>query len=85
MASQRVNTTLGILGAVLLVLFYLGMISPEWTTAIVGRHGLLFWGGMLIGAITLPAIAAMRGSKWWFALVGVSVITTFGVLALALK
>jgi hypothetical protein len=30
-------------------------------------------------------IAAIRGSKWWFALVGASVITTLGMLVLALK
>ncbi len=85
MTSRQVNTTLGMLGAMLLVLFYLGMISPERTTSLVGRQGFLFWGWMLIAAIILPTIAAIRGSKWWFALAGASVITTLGTLALALK
>jgi hypothetical protein len=85
MTSRRVNATLGIAGGTLLVLFFLGMISPEGTNSVVGKHGLLSWGAVLIAAIALPGIAAIRGSKWWFVLVALGVITSVGTLALALK
>ena len=85
MTSRHLNTTFGIVGGAFLVLFCLGMVSPERTNSLVGPHGLLFWGGMLMAAIILPTVAGIRGSKWWLVLAGLSTITTIGTLVLALK
>jgi hypothetical protein len=85
MTSRSLNTAYGLLGGTALLLFWLGTLAPKRTNSLVGAHGLFFWGGMLGVAIILPIVAGIRGSKWWFALVAVSAITTIGTFVLALK
>jgi hypothetical protein len=85
MTNRHLNTAFGILGGTFLVLFLLGMLAPEQTNSLIGPHGLLVWGGMLIAAIVLPIVAGIRGSNWWFVLAAVSAITTVGTFVLALK
>lgn len=73
--TGRASFPLGVLGGVLLVLFWLGGIAPERSDALLGPYGLLIWFGILMAAIVLPLIAAIRGSKWWYLLVLASAIT----------
>jgi hypothetical protein len=85
MKSPHLSTICGLLGAIPLVLFWIGVLAPERIKFLVGPHGLLYWGLTLSAAIMLPVIAAIRGSRWWFVLGAMSTITSIGALILALK
>ncbi len=85
MSSNRTSTILGIVGAALLLLFWLGGLAPEKADALLRPYGLFIWFGVLLAAIVLPTVAAVRASKWWLLLSAVSAFTAvrffFAVMA----
>jgi hypothetical protein len=85
MSRHRLNMILGLLGAALLTLFFLADLAPKRWDALLYPYGLFVWFGILLAAIALPIIAAIRGSKWWFLLASVSAITAVRVFFLAMQ
>jgi len=72
---NRRSTALGTAGVALLLLFWLGGLAPERVDALLRPYGLFIWFGVLIGAIVLPTVASIRGSKWWLLVSAVSMFT----------
>jgi hypothetical protein len=74
------STCLGLSGAVLLILFFLALQAPpKRLDALLYPYGLFVLFGVLLAAIVLPTIAALRGSKWWFLVAAASTITAIHV------
>lgn len=65
----------GWLGVFFLGAFWLALVAPQRVDALLRPYGLFVWFGVLIAAVALPTIAAMRGSRWWLVATGLSVIT----------
>ncbi len=83
--ADRSSTILGCLGGALLVLFWIGGLRPEYADALLRPYGLYVWFGILVAAIALPAIAAIRSSKWWFALAAISAFTAIRFFVLVMS
>jgi hypothetical protein len=76
MKRHQTNFLLGILGSVFLTLLWLaGRTAPEKIDKLLRPYGLFILFGALVASIVLPAVAAIRGSKWWFLVVAASLAT----------
>jgi hypothetical protein len=85
MKSTRTSMVLGILGAALLLIFWVSSFLPSQADGLLRPYGLFTWFAVLTAAVLLPTIAAIRSSKWWFLVVGASLATAgrffFAVMA----
>jgi hypothetical protein len=76
MKSRQASKMLGAVGTFLLLIFWMAStLIPKQADAVIRPYGLFAWFGVLTMAILLPGIAAIRGSKWWFLVVGASLMT----------
>jgi len=76
------SNIMGCLGGVCLGLFWLApFFTPQRVYALPRPYGLLIWFGVLLGAVVLPTVAAMRSSKWWLAVTAASAMTIFDFFA----
>jgi hypothetical protein len=75
MKSTCTSMVLGVLGAALLSIFWVSSFYSRQADALLRPYGLFIWFAVLIAAILLLTIAAIRSSKWWFLAVAASLAT----------
>jgi hypothetical protein len=74
-SSSRSGNILGLAGVVLLGTFWLANLWPQRVDALLRPYGLFMWLVLLVAAIVLPSIAAVRSSRWWLILTCISLFT----------
>jgi hypothetical protein len=75
MKRLRTSLLFGVLGPILLlILWFAGRFFPTQSDSLLRPYGLFVWLGVLAASIILPAIAAIRSSKWWFLVSGICLV-----------
>jgi hypothetical protein len=75
MKQLRTSLLFGVLGPILLLILWLaGRFFPTQSDILLRPYGLFVWLGVLAASIILPAIAAIRSSKWWFLISGICLV-----------
>jgi hypothetical protein len=72
---RRYGALIGLLGVLCIGLFWLALLVPERADALLRPYGLYVWFGVLLGAVILPTVAALAGSKRWLIVTALGVIT----------
>ena len=69
------SSLFGVLGPILLFTLWLaGRFFPAQFDSLLRPYGLLVWLVVLAASIILPALAAIRTSKWWFLVSGICLV-----------
>ena len=72
MSRVRLGRCAGVLGTLAVLVLWAGLVLPSRLVPVVGlRVGLT----LMAGSVVLTAIAAFLDSKWWFFMVGASLVT----------
>lgn len=75
MKRLRTGLSFGVLGPILLFILWLaGRFFPAQSDSLLRPYGLFVWLGVLAASIILPAISAIRSSKWWFLVSGICLV-----------
>jgi hypothetical protein len=73
--TLRTSTLTGVFGTVCLGVFFLALPIPERADEFLRPYGLYAWLSILVAAVVLTTIAAILGSKRWFVVTALGIIT----------